>query len=179
MFRPSPRSGAVLVAALVSALAISACGNRAAPALTTEPVAQSEPTGATPQVTKPKPKPTGIKIKTGETSYGRILQDGRGHSIYLFTKEHSKKSRCFGACAKAWPPVYTKGTPNASGGGVKQSRLGTTKHGKRTQATYNGHPLYYYVGEDEPDEVLCQAVYEFGGYWYVINKAGRAITAKG
>jgi predicted lipoprotein with Yx(FWY)xxD motif len=167
-----------LCASLFCAVVLSACGGKTASPVQTTPVAQTEPTGPT-QIEKPKPKPTGIKIKTGETSYGRILQDGRGHTIYLFTKEKSKRSRCFGDCAKAWPPVYTKGTPRASGGGVKQSRLGTTKHGKRTQATYNGHPLYYYVGEDEPDEVLCQAVYEFGGYWYVINKAGRAITAKG
>lgn len=121
----------------------------------------------------------GKRIKTGRTSYGTILQDSRGRSIYLFTKEKSVKSRCFGACSTAWPPVYTSGSPVADGGGVKQSKLGTTKHGKKTQATYNGHPLYYYYEEDEPNEVLCQAVFKYGGYWYVINKNGNAITAKG
>ena len=42
--------------------------------------------------------------------------------------------------------------------------------------TYNGHPLYYYVDENEPDLVLCQAVEEFGGIWYVMNGRGDAIT---
>ena len=41
--------------------------------------------------------------------------------------------------------------------------------------TYNGHPLYYYVGEDEPGEILCQNVEEFGGLWLVVSPAGSAI----
>lgn len=167
---------AALVIAACCALVLSACGD--SPEQVSSTAGATAPTGPTEAPAKKK-KPKGIKIKTGRTSYGRILQDGRGHTIYLFTRENSKKPRCFGDCAVAWPPVYTKGTPRASGGGVKQSKLGTTRRGKRLQATYNGHPLYYYVDEDEPDEVLCQAVYEFGGYWYVINKNGNAITAKG
>jgi predicted lipoprotein with Yx(FWY)xxD motif len=159
------------------ALALASCGNPPEPV--SSEIAPPAAPGTTGQPVAPKnKKPTGIKIKTGRTSYGRILQDGRGHTIYLFTREQSKKPRCFDQCADAWPPVYTKGTPRASGG-VKQSKLGTTRRGKRLQATYNGHPLYYYVDEDEPGEVLCQAVYEFGGIWYVINKNGNAITAKG
>lgn len=126
---------------------------------------------------KPKRKSGQKEISTGKVSpYGTILQDGRGHTIYLFTKEKSSKSECYDACAAAWPPVLTKNTPFA-GKGVSQSKLGTTRRsdGKR-QVTYNGHPLYYYVDEREPDLVLCQAVPEFGGIWYVMDKRGNAIT---
>jgi hypothetical protein len=42
--------------------------------------------------------------------------------------------------------------------------------------TYAGHPLYYYVGDREPGQVLCQAVNEYGGYWYVVRRDGRAVT---
>ena len=57
-----------------------------------------------------------------------------------------------------------------------QSKLGTMRRrGGKTQVTYNGHPLYYYVDEDEANEVLCQNVYEFGGKWYVVNRHGNAI----
>jgi predicted lipoprotein with Yx(FWY)xxD motif len=168
---------AVLAATVISGFALAACGETQTPqesaaTTTTTAVADKQPAKAAASA-------TGKTIKTGKTNYGRILQDGRGHTIYLFTKEQSKKSRCFGDCARAWPPVYTKGKPQAGGGGVKQSRLGTVKHGNKTQATYNGHPLYYYVDEDEPNEILCQAVFEFGGYWYIVNKNGNAITAKG
>ncbi|MGB1584049.1 MAG: hypothetical protein ACPHCI_09720 [Solirubrobacterales bacterium] len=46
------------------------------------------------------------------------------------------------------------------------------------QVTYNDHPLYYYKGETEADQVLCQAVDEFGGIWYVIDKNGDEITTR-
>ena len=33
----------------------------------------------------------------------------------------------------------------------------------------------YYIGDQRPGEILCQAVQEFGGLWYVVSPAGRAI----
>ncbi|MBJ7459257.1 MAG: hypothetical protein JHD02_08735 [Thermoleophilaceae bacterium] len=117
----------------------------------------------------------GKRVKTGKTSFGTILQDSRGRTLYLFTKERSKYSKCYGECAKAWPPLLTTSDPVATGGAI-QSKLGTTRRrGGKTQVTYNGHPLYYYVDEDEPNEVLCQNVSEFGGKWYVVNRQGNAI----
>ncbi|MGK2877429.1 MAG: COG4315 family predicted lipoprotein [Solirubrobacterales bacterium] len=117
----------------------------------------------------------GKRIKTGRTSFGTIIQDSRGRTLYLFTKERSTRSRCYGECAKAWPPVLTSNDPVATGGAI-QSKLGTTRRrGGKTQVTYNGHPLYYYVAEDEANEVLCQNVYEFGGKWYIVNRQGNAI----
>lgn len=41
--------------------------------------------------------------------------------------------------------------------------------------TYAGHPLYYYVGDRRPRQILCQAAVEFGGTWYVVAPGGHAI----
>src|SRR5215208_1331785 len=79
--------------------------------------------------------------------YGRILFDGRGRVLYAFTRERrGGPSRCYGACAAAWP-VYFRAGALSAGKGVKQSLLGAVRrnNGKR-QVTYNGWPLYYYVG---------------------------------
>ncbi len=120
----------------------------------------------------------GKRVRLGSTRYGKILQDSRGRTLYLFTRDKRKKSRCYGDCARAWPPLVTKGRPVAIRG-VRQSKLGTVRRGGgKRQVTYNGHPLYYYVDEDEPNEVLCQAVTEFGGVWYVVNRAGKAIRKR-
>jgi predicted lipoprotein with Yx(FWY)xxD motif len=114
-------------------------------------------------------------VKVAKTRYGRILVDGRGFALYLFTRDKGRKSRCYGACATAWPPFLTKGAPRY-GKGTKRGRLGTTRRrGGRRQVTYRGHPLYYYEGDKQPRQVLCQAVQEFGGYWYVVAPSGRAI----
>ena len=107
--------------------------------------------------------------------YGRMLFDGRGRAIYLFTRERGRKSRCYGGCAAAWPPVYTGGSPRARRG-VDADLLGTTtRRGGRRQVTYNGHPLYYYVTDTRPGQITCQDITEFGGTWLVVDPAGNAI----
>jgi predicted lipoprotein with Yx(FWY)xxD motif len=59
---------------------------------------------------------------------------------------------------------------------VRAALLGVTRRNDgRLQVTYAGHPLYYYVGDKRPGQVLCQAVTEFGGTWYVVAPDGRAI----
>lgn len=106
------------------------------------------------------------------SQYGDVLFDGKGFSLYLFTDDKKDKSRCYGACAKAWPPFKTKGKPVA-GTAVDASLLGTTKRRNGSkQVTYDGHPLYYYEHDDEAGEILCHDVSEFGGRWLVVQPDG-------
>jgi predicted lipoprotein with Yx(FWY)xxD motif len=114
-------------------------------------------------------------LKTHRSDYGRILTDDRGRALYLFTREGGTKSKCYGACADAWPPYVVHGDPTAAPG-LEQAKLGTTKRrGGDTQLTYAGHPLYFYVGDRKPGQVLCQNVDEFGGTWLVVSPQGKAI----
>lgn len=118
---------------------------------------------------------TGKVVKAVGSQYGRVVADGRGEAFYLFDKEKGKRSQCYGACARAWPPVITKGKPQA-GKGVKAKLLGTTKRKNgKLQVTYKGHPLYYYV-DDSPGTILCQDVDEFGGLWLVVKPNGNPVT---
>jgi predicted lipoprotein with Yx(FWY)xxD motif len=120
-------------------------------------------------------KAHGPKLKITDSDYGRILANGRGRALYLFTADRGKTSNCSGDCATAWPPYIVKRKPVA-GSGAKAGKLGTTRRGDgRLQATYGGHPVYFYVGDNEPGEVLCQAVNEFGGFWYVLRANGMAV----
>jgi predicted lipoprotein with Yx(FWY)xxD motif len=117
----------------------------------------------------------GKLIKVVGSEYGRVIADGRGEAFYLFDKESTKKSKCYGECARAWPPVLTKGRPRA-GKGAKAKLLGTTKRTNgKLQATYAGQPLYYYV-DDSPGTILCQDVSEFGGLWLVVKPSGAPVT---
>jgi predicted lipoprotein with Yx(FWY)xxD motif len=117
----------------------------------------------------------GVSLKVMNSRYGRMLFDGKGRALYLFTRERTSRSRCYGECARAWPPFLTKGKPRARSD-VKGSLLGTTRRRNgEVQVTYRGHPLYYYVDDREPGQVLCQDVVEFGGTWLVVSPSGRAI----
>jgi predicted lipoprotein with Yx(FWY)xxD motif len=120
-------------------------------------------------------KKRGPKLKIADSNFGRILFNGRGRALYLFTSDSGRTSNCSGDCAVAWPPYIVKSKPVA-GKGVKPGLIGTTRRADgRLQATYGGHPIYFYEGDTKPGQVLCQAVYEFGGFWYVLRANGKAV----
>jgi len=109
------------------------------------------------------------------SAYGKILFDGKGFALYAFTKDPKGRSTCSGSCAAAWPPfVVTKRA--TAGTGVDNKLLGVTRRADgKLQVTYAGKPLYYYVGDRRPREVLCQNVPEFGGIWRVVRANGALV----
>jgi predicted lipoprotein with Yx(FWY)xxD motif len=112
-------------------------------------------------------------LQVRSSTYGPVLFDGRGYALYAFTYDRKGKSRCYGACAAAWPPYLVK-KPKA-GAGARQSLLGTTRRSDGSiQATYGGRPLYYYVG-DGKGQILCQNVDEFGGLWLILRGSGKLV----
>jgi predicted lipoprotein with Yx(FWY)xxD motif len=115
-------------------------------------------------------------LRVRNTSFGRILVDGKGRALYLFTREPSTKSRCYGQCAVAWPPFFARGKLRA-GSGLDAGKLRSSRRrdGRRI-VTYNGHPLYYYVSDRKPGQVTCHNVVEFGGTWLVVNPDGNAVS---
>jgi predicted lipoprotein with Yx(FWY)xxD motif len=116
-------------------------------------------------------------VKTGTSSLGRIVVDGKSHTLYLFQKDRHGKSACSGACAQNWPPLLTNGTPKA-GTGAKSSLLGTTKRSDgTTQVTYNKHPLYTFVADNgKRGSTKGEGVDAFGARWYVVAAKGTAKT---
>jgi predicted lipoprotein with Yx(FWY)xxD motif len=117
----------------------------------------------------------GSKLQLRKTSAGKILANGRGFTLYMFTKDKANKDNCDASCQRFWPPVMTKGKV-ARGPGVKKSMIGTIKlaNGKK-QVTYAKHPLYTYVGDSQPGETSYIGVLASGGRWYALTSAGKAI----
>ena len=136
---------------------------------------------ATPTTAPPPTEPPAAVPVTGETiinlgqsdTLGSFLVDGKGMTLYLFTKDTPNTTVCYDKCATAWPPLLTTGSPVA-GEGVDASLLGTTDRTDGTvQVTYNGWPLYYYEKDKAPGDVVGQDV---GGVWYVVSAAGDKVT---
>jgi len=114
-------------------------------------------------------------VTVHSSRFGRILFDGRGFVLYAFTKDPRGRSVCSGACAAAWPPDTVTGTPKAAAG-VTATLLGTTRRPSgKLQVTYAGRPLYYYVGDRQPGQILCQNVSEYGGLWLVARPNGTLV----
>jgi predicted lipoprotein with Yx(FWY)xxD motif len=103
---------------------------------------------------------------------GKVLVDSKGFTLYYFKKDKGGKSACYGACAGAWPPLTTNGSPKGMGG-VQASKLGTTKRSDGTmQVTYAGWPLYTYVADKKPGEDNGTDVKAFGASWYPLHPNG-------
>jgi predicted lipoprotein with Yx(FWY)xxD motif len=89
--------------------------------------------------------------------------------LYRFAPDTSSKSTCYGTCAAYWPPLT--GRPLA-GNGVT-GKLGTTERtGGATQVTYDGHPLYTYIGDSAPGQATGNNINLNGGLWYEIPVSG-------
>jgi len=150
--------------ALASALVLAACGSSSSSSTTSSAPASSSP------------RPASV-VSTRTTSLGTFLVDAKGRALYLWDADHGTKSTCSGACAQAWPPLTTAGTPKASGA-AKASLLGTTTRpdGSR-EVTYAGHPLYYFEGDTMPGQTTGQGSGSFGSPWWVVSPGGKAIQS--
>jgi predicted lipoprotein with Yx(FWY)xxD motif len=162
---------------VVATTLVAGCGEDAREP-TTSPAAAAPTATAEPTPTAARPaserRRRGTRIKAIDSQFGTILGDKRGQAVYVFDKEDSPESECYGDCAEAWPPVLTKGRPVA-GKGARRRLLGTTRRrGGKRQVTYRGRPLYFYV-DDAPGRVLCHDVEEFGGLWLVIKPDGTPV----
>ena len=159
--------------ASVLALSIAGCGTTGR--LTTAPVPRTAPAARHADPVRHALRPT-VVVGVARTPYGSALVDRRGFALYRFTHDRSASSTCYGACAVAWPPYVVAKRSLGAGSGAHTGLLGTVRRGDgRLQVTYAGRPLYYYVGDRRPGEVLCQGVTEFGGTWYVVAPDGQAI----
>jgi predicted lipoprotein with Yx(FWY)xxD motif len=164
MFRRALALGLLVASASLTACGASSSAGETGPG----PASQAIPAG------KAK-RQKGPVLKVIASDYGRILADGHGRALYLFTADTGKGSECSGDCAEAWPPWIVKRTPRA-GPSVHGGLIATvSRDDGRLQAAYKGQPLYYYVGDRSPGEVNCQAAFEFGGYWYVVRAGGSAV----
>lgn len=104
-------------------------------------------------------------LKTATIGGVTVLTNAQGFTLYWFAPDTPTRSACYGTCAGYWPPVTVTGTPSA-GPGVT-GRLGTIKRSDgTTQVTYNGHPLYTYIGDTTPGQARGNDLNLNGGLWH-------------
>jgi predicted lipoprotein with Yx(FWY)xxD motif len=169
------RTGALLALAACGGGLVAGCGNsdeggsdegKVTGAGATRPAADRAPAAGPTRRSR-----RGPKVKLRDSQLGPVLFDGHNRALYLFTRDGRNRTRCYGACAEAWPPFLAKGRPRAARG-VDPSLLDRIRRrGGARQVTYKGKPLYFYV-HDPRGRVLCNDVVEFGGTWFAVNAEG-------
>ena len=104
---------------------------------------------------------------------GRYLTDGDGRTLYRFSGEAPQQGgaariACTGTCTNAYRPVLVERLP-ATEGPVQSSLLGTVERpGGGRQLTYDGSPLYRYVGDQGQGATAAAGMSVFGGTWHLV-----------
>jgi predicted lipoprotein with Yx(FWY)xxD motif len=176
IFQPARIAGLLILAAVV----LAACAPAATPvptAVPTEvsinlpaPTATSAPVATTAPAAAAAPEAS-INIVT-DAKFGKILVDGKGMTLYMYTKDEANKVNCAAGCLKAWPPLLTQGSPTL-GDGVDAALVGTADVGNGTKiVTYNKMPLYYYAKDAKAGDLSGVGV---GTVWYLVSPDGKVI----
>ena len=153
-------TGAAALAAL--ALALTACASSSS---SSSAPATSAPAAGGGNASNASGGALAMKTITGTA----VVTDAQGMTLYWFVPDTSTASKCTGSCATYWPPVT--GTVTA-GSGVTGT-LGTiTRPDGTTQATYDGHPLYTYIGDTAPGQAKGNGKNLSGGVWYEMTVSG-------
>ena len=96
---------------------------------------------------------------------GKFLADAKGMTLYTFKKDSPGKSACAGDCVVKWPLYFREKVAVPEGVNAGDFDTITREDGNR-QTTYKGWPLYYFVGDMAPGDVLGQGL---GNVWFVAN----------
>jgi predicted lipoprotein with Yx(FWY)xxD motif len=160
------QSRLVVAGAFVGALMVAACGSSAQSTASASPSTQPSPS----------PAANGTTIAVASNAkLGQILVDGAGKTLYLFVADAGSSSTCYTTCAQIWPPVLTSGPPQAGTGAMAPLLGTTTRNDGKTEVTYAGHPLYYFVQDKATGDTTGQGVNGFGGLWWVVSPSGTAV----
>jgi predicted lipoprotein with Yx(FWY)xxD motif len=111
--------------------------------------------------------PTTLKVSQN-ASWGPTLALKNGDTVYAFSKDAKNKSDCTGQCAVDWPPVLlSPGQKKPAGVGLKSLGVIMRANGAH-QVTYEGIPLFRFIGDKGADHVNGN-ITAFGGHWWSIN----------
>jgi predicted lipoprotein with Yx(FWY)xxD motif len=111
------------------------------------------------------PAATGTALRTTTIGGTTVLTNAKGFTLYSFAPDTPASSKCYGSCAAYWPPVT--GT-TAAGQGLPGKVTTITRTGGSHQLTYNGHPLYTYIGDTAPGQARGNNLNLNGGLWHEV-----------
>ncbi len=104
---------------------------------------------------------------------GTYLTGDGGKTIYFFAKDTSADATACtsAACKGNWPAVTVAagGTPTAGSGVTGTFTSFVRSDDGTTQVAYDGHPLYYFGGDQAAGQTNGEGV---GGFWFVADVTG-------
>ncbi len=104
-------------------------------------------------------------LKSATIGGTTVLTNAEGFALYSFAPDTPTTSKCYGSCAVYWPPV----TGTAAAGAPLPGKVATVRRTNGApQFTYNGHPLYTYIGDSAPGQAAGNDFNLNGGVWHEV-----------
>ena len=116
-----------------------------------------------------------LRVGTGRSAkHGLHLADSNGRALYVLAQDPQGTTSCYDACTRVWPPFLTSGgVPTAASSAVKQPLLSTiARRDGEIQVTYDGHALYYYLGDDGRGQTNGHHIQYTWGEWWLMSPEG-------
>ena len=145
---------------LAAAFVIAACGSSSSSTTSGGSASSAAPASSAPAAAGSS------ALKTAKIGGATVVTNAKGLTLYWFVPDTATTSKCSGSCATFWPPV--KG-PATAGTGVTGTLATITRADGSVQATYNGHPLYTYVGDHAPGQAAGDGLNVNGGVWHEVT----------
>jgi predicted lipoprotein with Yx(FWY)xxD motif len=110
-------------------------------------------------------------LKVADSSLGKIVVDGQGRTLYMFTPDEGGTPTCYDKCAASWPALMASGDVQADPAVTGEvTSVDRTDGGK--QVKLGEYPLYYFANDKAPGDTNGQGV---GTKWYVVDPSGEPI----
>jgi len=149
----------VPVGAIAATLVIAACGS------------STSSTGGSGSSPAAAAGASGGALSTMKVGGSTLLTNAKGRTLFWFVPDTSTASKCNASCIKYWP--FVPG-PASAGSGVTGTLGVITRSNGAKQATWNGHPLYTYIGDTSPGQAKGNGLNISGGVWHEIVLTGKA-----
>ncbi|MDD5376655.1 MAG: plastocyanin/azurin family copper-binding protein [Candidatus Gracilibacteria bacterium] len=113
-------------------------------------------------------------MPTDNPTLGKIFTDGKGMSLYVFSKDTKGVSNCYDVCATNWPPLIINGAPKIDIALISSKFSTITRTDGRKQIAFEGSPLYYFINDNVPGDTNGQGVQ---GLWSVYKVGSDDLNA--
>ena len=155
----------IILFGVVLAGLVTACGVKAE----TAPISEGTSTTMT-VVSAPTPTESGPTIVVIGVSFGGVLADDNGRTLYVFQRDEAGVSSCYDECATNWPSVAAG---LVAGSNIDATIGSAARDDGDSQLTVNGRPVYLFSGDSQRGDINGQGLSDV---WFVIGIDGEPIT---
>jgi predicted lipoprotein with Yx(FWY)xxD motif len=117
-----------------------------------------------------------VSLALADSTFGKIIVDGEGKTLYMFTPDEGGTPTCYDQCAGNWPALTADdASAVTAGAGLDQAKVTVvdrTDGGK--QVKYGEYPLYYFANDAAAGDVNGQGLND---KWYVVGADGEPVKS--